>query len=129
MQSVTSKYVLLDETTGEPPLFTSTKQIVNECSRVLNEEMRLPSGETQKLWGFKDLLSWKIPDHLLSTAARESQALLARKQQEEGYVCSYSSNTHLYQLDLVTQRVKEQKVNFVGIVTHVKQERQMIRDG
>jgi hypothetical protein len=30
-------------------------------------------------------------------------------------------HTHLYQLDLVTQRVKEQKVSFVGIITHVKE--------
>ena len=31
------------------------------------------------------------------------------------------NNTHLFQYDLVTQRVKEQKVSFVGIVMHVKQ--------
>lgn len=37
-----------------------------------------------------------------------------------GYVCSYVNNTHLFQYDLVTQRVKEQKVTFVGIVMHVK---------
>ena len=30
-------------------------------------------------------------------------------------------HTHLYQLDMVTQRIKEQKVSFVGIVTHVKE--------
>lgn len=30
-------------------------------------------------------------------------------------------HTYLYQIDLVTQRIKEQKVSFVGIVTHVKE--------
>ena len=73
------------------------------------------------IWGFKELLTWKIPEHLLSTAARESQSRLKRKQEEQGYVCSYINNTHLFQYDLVTQRVKEQKVTFVGIVMHVKQ--------
>ena len=46
---------------------------------------------------------------------------LKRKQEEMGYICSYVNNTHLFQYDLVTQRVKEQKVAFVGIVSHVKQ--------
>ena len=72
------------------------------------------------MWSFKDLLTWKIPEHLVSTSARDSQALLAKKQEEQGYVCSYAQFSHLYKLDLVTQRVKEQKVTFVGIVTHVK---------
>jgi len=58
---------------------------------------------------------------LLSTSARQSQERLRRKQQESGYICSYINNSHLYQYDLVTQRVKEQKVSFVGIVMHVKQ--------
>lgn len=35
-------------------------------------------------------------------------------------MCSYAQYANLYKLDLVTQRVKEQKVTFVGIVTHVK---------
>ena len=35
-------------------------------------------------------------------------------------MCSYGQYANLYKLDLVTQRVKEQKVTFVGIVTHVK---------
>jgi len=54
------------------------------------------------LWGFRDLLTWKIPDHLLSTSARESQMRLKRKQEEMGYICSYVNNTHLFQYDLVT---------------------------
>lgn len=73
------------------------------------------------LWNFKELLSWKVSDHLLSTSSRESQERLAAKQEADGYICSYASNAQLYQLDLITQRVKEQKVNFVGIITHVKQ--------
>jgi hypothetical protein len=74
-----------------------------------------------RLWSFRDILSWKIPDYLLSTAARESQQKLVKKEQEDGYICSYAMHSHLYQIDMVTQRIKEQKVNFVGIITHVKE--------
>ena len=103
----------------EPQLFTSTKQIQQESLRILEEWSN--KDQAPLLWGFRDLLTWKIPDHLLSTSARESQVRLKRKQEEMGYICSYVNNTHLFQYDLVTQRVKEQKVAFVGIVSHVKQ--------
>ena len=72
-----------------------------------------------RLWSFKELLSWKIPSSLLSTTARHSQQLLKNKE-EEGMTFSYAIAADLYQLDLVTQRVKEQKVSFVGIVNYVK---------
>jgi hypothetical protein len=72
-----------------------------------------------KLWTFKELLSWKVSDNLLSTSARESQQRLLKKQQKDGYICSYISNTHLYKLDLVTSRVKEQQITFVGVVSYV----------
>ena len=74
-----------------------------------------------RLWSFKDILTWKIPDHLLSTQAREAQERLREKEEAEGFVCSYAMHTHLYQIDMVTNRIKEQKVSFVGIVTHVKE--------
>jgi hypothetical protein len=76
-------------------------------------------GQLPKIWTFKELLSWKISDSLLSNSARESQQRLQRKQQQEGYICSYISNTHLYKLDLVTSRVKEQTITFVGVVSYV----------
>lgn len=109
-----------DPETGEPPVFNSTKQIKTDARRSLDDWCK-NEHEAPKCWSFKELLSWKIPDHLLSTSARQSQERLKRKQVETGYICSYINNSHLFQYDLVTQRVKEQKVAFVGIVMHVKQ--------
>ena len=65
------------------------------------------------IWTFKDLLSWKIPEHLSSTNVN-----LSRSRVEAEYlpppIC-------LYKFNMETQRIKEQKASFVGIVTHVKQ--------
>ena len=73
----------------------------------------LSSGEDARLWSFKDLLAWKIPEHLSSTNVN-----LSRSRVEAEYlpppIC-------LYKFNMVTQRIKEQKASFVGIVTHVKQ--------
>lgn len=113
-------YIMIDETTDEPPLFTSIKQIKTESERILLEWSKSPE-LTPRLWSFREILCWKIPDGLLSTQARESQVRLKQRQEEENYICSYAMHTHLYQLDLVTYRVKEQKVTFVGIITHVKE--------
>ena len=54
----------------EPQLFTSTKQIQQESQSILSEWSI--KDQDPIIWGFKELLTWKIPDHLLSTAARES---------------------------------------------------------
>jgi hypothetical protein len=66
-----------------------------------------------KICSFKDLLSWKIPEDLSSTNVN-----LSRSRVEAEYlpppIC-------LYKFNMVTQRIKEQKSNFVGIVTHVRQ--------
>ena len=113
--------MILQPDTQEPPVFTSTKQIQVESHKILSEWSNINSStDIPAMMNFKDLLSWKIPEHLISTSARDSQTMLAKKQGESGYVCSYEQYAHLYKLDLVTQRVKEQKVTFVGIVTHVK---------
>ena len=65
------------------------------------------------IWSFRDLLSWKIPEDLASTNVN-----LSRSRVEAEYlpppIC-------LYKFNLVTQRIKEQRTHFVGIVTHVKQ--------
>ena len=50
---------------------TSIKQITQTATQTLNEWSDSPE-LTPKLWSFRDILSWKIPDHLLSTSARES---------------------------------------------------------
>lgn len=111
---------MTEDRAEDPPLFTSIKQITNNAQRILTEWSDAPE-LTPRVWSFREILSWKIPDHLLSTSARESQQKLKQKQIEDGYICSYAMHTHLYQIDMVTQRIKEQKVSFVGIVTHVKE--------
>jgi len=65
-----------------------------------------------QLWTFKDLLSWKIPENLSSCNVNLSRS---RVQAEflPPPIC-------LYKFTMVTQRIKEQKSSFVGIVTHVK---------
>ena len=99
--------MILEPETGEPAVFTSTKQIQLESTKVLSEWSNINGGAAQDAnahttMNFKDLLSWKIPEHLVSTSARESQTLLAKKQKDNGYVCSYAQYAHLYKLDLVT---------------------------
>ena len=91
---------MLDEATGEPVILNSTKQIKEKADIVMQQL----SGQDAppRLWNFKDILSWKIPDTLLSSAARQSQERLERNQNEIGYICSYVHNTHLFQYDLVT---------------------------
>lgn len=64
-----------------------------------------------KLWTFKELLSWKIPEHL------SSNSNISRSRVEAEYL---PPPINLYKFNLVTQRIKEQKASFVGIVTHVK---------
>ena len=68
-------YILNEESTNEPTIFSSTKQIKEKSIEILKDwcgrEQTPP-----KLLNFKEILSWKIPEHLLSTAARESQQRL-----------------------------------------------------
>jgi len=61
-------YIVLDPDTKEPPLFSSTKQIQSEARRALDDWCG--ADQAPRCWTFKELLSWKIPDHLLSTSAR-----------------------------------------------------------
>ena len=73
-------YIMVDPKNPEgnaPQLFTSTKQIQQESQRILAEWSN--KDQEPAIWGFKELLTWKIPEHLLSTAARESQSRLKRK--------------------------------------------------
>lgn len=100
------------------PLLSSTKQILSVAQRVISEIAQSEGisenkAHANKIWSFKEMLSWKIPEDLSSTNVN-----LSRTRVEAEYlpppIC-------LYKFNLVTQRIKEQKTNFVGIVTHVKQ--------
>lgn len=101
--------------------FANAKQIIEECEKVLKEE-GLVGPEDTKIFNFRELLSWKMPEHFCSTtSAHNNQFNRLRIQapdMEEGLV---TNQIQLYKLDFVTQRLKEQRVNFVGVVTHVKQ--------
>lgn len=71
-----------------------------------------------QLWSFRDLLTWKVPENLGSNSTRDAiEKVEKRKARNDN---CYVNPVHLYKLDLVTQRVKEQKVSFCGIVTHIK---------
>lgn len=74
----TPSYMILAYDSDEPPLLTSIKQINDTANRILAEWSDDPQ-LTPKLWSFREILSWKIPTHLLSTAARESQQKLHQK--------------------------------------------------
>ena len=67
-ESLKVPYIILNDE-GEIPLFTSTKQIKSEAECILFASDK--SFFNLKLWTFKELLSWQIPDHLLSTGARD----------------------------------------------------------
>jgi hypothetical protein len=41
------------------PTFQNAKQIIEECQKIISEE-----DEEGKLWNFRELLSWKVPEHL-----------------------------------------------------------------
>ena len=68
-QAAPTNYIVTDPETDEPPMFNSTKQI-KEQSEVSLQDWCGPEQEAPRCWSFKELLSWKIPEHLLSTSAR-----------------------------------------------------------
>ena len=56
---------------------SSTKQIITEATAVLQELVQEEGGEdtrSLKLWSFKELLTWKIPEHLSSTNVNLSRS-------------------------------------------------------
>lgn len=81
----------------------------------MNELLKTEGIEDPKsyqLQSFKELLSWKIPENL------SSNSNISRSRVEAEYL---PPPINLYKFNMVTQRIKEQKASFVGIVTHVKQ--------
>jgi hypothetical protein len=75
---------------------------MNEAQRVINDitiNEGLNDSRSVKIWNFKELLSWKIPEDLSSTNVN-----LSRSRVEAEYlpppIC-------LYKFNMVTQRIKE----------------------
>ena len=96
--------------------FGSTKQIIDECERIMKEDTA--SADENKVLNFRELLSWKMPEHFCSNS-NNKQFNRQRVLAGEGVI--FNNQINLYKLDFVTQRLKEQRVNFCGIVCHVKQ--------
>jgi hypothetical protein len=103
--------------------FANAKQIIEECEKILLEEFGANTdGEERKILTFRELLSWKMPDHFCSTSNANNKQF-NRHRVSAGLDGSYpvmQNQINLYKLDFVTQRLKEQKVNFCGIVTHIR---------
>ena len=113
--------------------FSTAKQITDECEKILKDNFGdgniVTPGKDDadmqhafKLLNFKDLLSWKMPEHFCTTTSANNKQYNRHRlegggDQDSGIV---GNQINLYKLDFVTQRLKEQRVNFVGIVTHIK---------
>ena len=102
--SLADVFSLHNGETGEDklPVLSSTKQIIEVAQSQVKE----------RVWSARELLTWKIPEQMSSTGCN-----LRRSRVEAEFLPPPIS---LYKFNLVTQRIKEQLVNFCGIVTHVK---------
>ncbi|TNV73609.1 hypothetical protein FGO68_gene1044 [Halteria grandinella] len=102
--------------------FTTAKQVIEESERILSEEFGMSGKDDieSRLSNFRELLSWKMPDHFCSTTSAQNKQLRKVVQGNDGTIL-ITNQINLYKLDFVTQRLKEQRVNFVGVVTHIKQ--------
>lgn len=79
--------------------FQSGKQVIEECEKVL--QMEFPdhsSEEGGKLLNFRELLSWKMPDHFCSTTSKNKQRVVAGN---DGTIL-ITNQINLYKLDFVT---------------------------
>lgn len=94
--------------------FSSGRQVFEECEKILREE--IAEEQDRKLFNFRELLSWKMPEHFCSNS-NAKQFNKQRVQANEGAL--FNNQINLYKLDFVTQRLKEQRVNFCGIVCYV----------
>ena len=92
--------------------FTSGKQIIEECEKVMQEEFGITSDATtvggaeeegQRLLNFRELLSWKMPEHFCSTTSAKKHNVVAGN---DGTIL-ITNQINLYKLDFVTQRLKE----------------------
>lgn len=83
-------------------IFQSIKQIITKCEEILVEESNEDS--ERRLWNFRELLTWKLPDHFCSNQSNKS---LNRPRVAASDGLAFNNQINLYKLDFVTQRVKE----------------------
>ena len=86
----------------ELKVLSSTKQIIVTASQILQDLNSSDAGpensKSSRLWSFKELLSWKIPENL------SSNQNISRSRVEAEYL---PPPINLYKFNLVTQRIKE----------------------
>ena len=107
--------------------FANAKQIIEECEKILKdesvaEELNEDGSSSKKLLTFRELLSWKMPDHFCSTSNANNKQFNRHRIQAgiDGTGAPVIQNQiNLYKYDFVTQRLREQLVSFCGIVTHI----------
>jgi hypothetical protein len=75
-------------------VFVSSKQILSECEQILNFR---DDNHNAKLWGFRELLSWRLPEHFCSNS--NSKQL---NKQRVNAAETFSNQINLYRLDFVT---------------------------
>lgn len=49
-------------------MFTTAKQIYNECERVLKDDLGGNDEGKEKIWSFREMLTWKMSEHLSSNS-------------------------------------------------------------
>jgi len=95
------------------PVFHEPEQILQAVKRMtLNED---EFGRMQ--WNMADLLTLHIPENLKIQPYYQSPEVQAQKRAES--IDKKLQQIALYKMDHITNRIKEQKVQFIGIVTHV----------
>ena len=106
--------------------FANAKQIIDECEKILKdesfaEELNEDGSSSKKLLTFRELLSWRMPDHFCSTSNANNKQFNRHRIQAgvDGNAPVVQNQINLYKYDFVTQRLREQRVSFCGIVTHI----------
>ena len=77
--------------------FQSTKQIIQSCEEILNDEANDESDK--KLWNFRELLTWRLPDHYCSNISKNA-ASRPKVNNHDGL--AFNNQINLYKLDFVT---------------------------
>ena len=80
--------------------FANAKQIIEECEKILRDEFN--EDDQRKLFNFRELLSWKMPDHFCSTSNANNKHFNKHRVQAGTDFPVYQNQINLYKLDLVT---------------------------
>lgn len=56
-------------------MFATASEIQNKCEKIMKEEGNEGDEESAKLWNFRELCSWKLPEHLSTTGVKSLNRL------------------------------------------------------